>query len=534
MTSSTACVGEVPRGAGGGSEPAHGGGQSAEVALLLAPYRPDDAQSDGLFRFTAGYEVEAFDATNVRVHFTRTGPDKVKATDSDADGVPDAVQTVARTYEDVIAFYEGLGFRGPVTDLGAPQGDGGDGRLDVYLVDFAGASDGAWVRERCEVAHARCSGYVVQENDYTGYGYPTFSYATRILASHELFHAVQAAYDADQGSNWSEATAVWATERFDDTLSDFESFTAGWLALPSRSIDQDPIGPVDAYAYGLSIFAQFLWERFGDEVHLAIWEGVEDGAGGVADPKWRDVVEGVLARDFETTFAAEWVTFAQWVLRCGQGASGGETFASAARLDRVARETANLPFSKEKLRVYATSLQVWSVVPGGRPEVVAALVEGAAGDADGLVLVVGKRKGNAVVTEVVEGLEAVIDTRGQDEIIVAVVSTNREGASKRPGLCLGTVDEVATCRAGIEPVAEVGPEVVEEAEVVEIPDVADVAEEASDIGSSDADASDAGVVESGAKDDGGCAGGGASGLGVAVVLGALWAWRRRVGGGTHV
>ena len=68
------------------------------------------------------------------------------------------------------------------------------------------------------------------------------------------------------------------------------------------------------------------------------------------------------------------------------------------------------------------------------------------------------------------------------------------------------------------------------AEVVEVPDVADVAEEASDIGSSDADASDAGVVESGAKDDGGCAGGGASGLGVAVVLGALWAWRRRVGG----
>ena len=66
VTSSTACVGEVPRGAGGGSEPAHGGGQSAEVALLLAPYRPDDAQSDGLFRFTAGYEVEAFESTNVK------------------------------------------------------------------------------------------------------------------------------------------------------------------------------------------------------------------------------------------------------------------------------------------------------------------------------------------------------------------------------------------------------------------------------------------------------------------------------------
>jgi len=440
----------------------------ADVALLLAAYRPDDALSDGLFRFEPGHDVETFDGEATRVHFTRTGPDAVRLADEDASGIPDAVERVAATYDEVLAFYAGLGFRQPLTDLGTSQGDGGDGRLDVYLIDFGGASDGAWSRERCELVHPRCSGYVAQENDFAGYGYPSYSTATRILASHELFHAVQAAYDADQGANWSEATAVWASERFDPALSDLESFAGGWLEKPGRSIDQEPTGPVDAYSYGLGLFAEFLYERFGDELHSRLWEALEDGANGVADPQWVAALVALLSSDFDTSFESEWVTFASWALRAGHGDAGGSTFASAEALPRVARDAVSLPFEDDKLRVYPTSLQVWST-PG--QEVGVAVVSRTEGDTDGLVLVTGLRKGNSVKTKEEEGLEATLTGSGSDEVIVAIVNTNLEGQSKRPGFCLGRSAEVAACKAELAPVAELEAELPESG-----PEAADAAD----------------------------------------------------------
>jgi len=494
---------------------------SPEVAFLLAPFRPDDSDSDELFRFEPGHDVETYDGELVRVHFTRTGPDAVKLADSDGNEVPDAVDLVAATYAEVLTFFGELGFRAPVTDLGAVQGDGGDGRLDVYLIDFGGASDGAWVRERCD-AHARCSGYVVQENDFTGYGYPSYRVASRILASHELFHAVQAAYDANQGANWSEATAVWASERFDPSLSDLESFADGWLEAPDRSIDQEPIGPIAAYSYGLGIFAQYLYERFGDAVHLELWDAVEDGANGVADPHWLTALVALLASDFESTFDAEWVTFAQWALRAGHGALGGPTFGSAEDLPRMARDVVTLPFSDDKLRVYATSVQVWSTKGD---EVAVAIVSTTDGDTDGLHLVTGLRKGDQVKTVAQSGLTATLDGGGADEVIVAVVSTNLEGNSKRPGLCIGTSDDVVACVAEFVPtnpdVSEPGPELVEpgpEESPEESPEPQAEPDESIESGAEIADAQ--------ASKDEGCAGAGPLNSGMMIGLGLLLTKRR--------
>jgi hypothetical protein len=486
---------------------------AAEIALLLGAYRPDDGQSEDLFRFEPGYDVESFDGEAVRVHFTRTGPDAVRAADEDGSGVPDAVEQVAASYDEVLAFYAGLGFRPPVTDLGTSDGDGGDGRLDVYLIDFAGASDGAWVRERCEATHPRCSGHVVQENDFAGYGYPSYRTATRILASHELFHAVQAAYDANQGANWSEATAVWASERFDPSLSDLEHFADGWLDKPDRSIDQEPIGPVDSYSYGLGIFAQFLYERFDDAVHLQLWEAVEDGAGGVADPHWLAALTELLAKDFDTSFEAEWVTFITWALRAGWGDAGGPTFANARALPEMARDEVSLPFSDDKLRVYPTSAQAWSV---SGAEVAVAIVSTEAGDTDGLVLVTGARKGNALTTRVRDGLEAAMDGSGNDEVIVAVVNTNLEGNSKRPGLCLGTIAEVEACKSALAPVAEPAPEEVAESG----PEAAEEAPEAEELPEVVEEAAVAEPAPGGGDegcDDGGASFGGLFGLAWAVL-----------------
>ncbi len=68
----------------------------------------------------------------------------------------------------------------------------------------------------------------------------------RILGSHEFFYAIQAAYDREQGTIFSEGTAVWATETFDSSLYDFEYFIDGYLNNTGRSLDVPLVARVEA------------------------------------------------------------------------------------------------------------------------------------------------------------------------------------------------------------------------------------------------------------------------------------------------
>ncbi|TNF33601.1 MAG: hypothetical protein EP329_08170, partial [Deltaproteobacteria bacterium] len=505
----------------------------AAAFVVLSGFRPDDPDSTGLFRFEPGYDVEAYDSDGgrVRVHFTRSGPDAVRLQDTNADGVPDAVKTVADTYEEVLTFFAGIGFRAPESDLGTPGGDGGNDRLDVYLIDFGGSSDGAFVRDRCQSGTSVCSGYVAQENDYTGYGYPSFAVATEILSSHELFHAVQAAYDADQGANWSEATATWASEQFDPGLHDFEWFIQAWFDEPKRSIDQEPIGPVDSYSYGLAIFAQFLSERFAVDLHRQLWERLEDGAHGVADPQWLPVLADLLEGQYGTSFADAWTTFADWVVRCGYGGAAGTTFANAAAYPDVTADAEALPFSKDKLRVYHASMQAWSVAPAGRARIAVALPTPDPAELEGMRLILATRDGDTVESVVLDGPAGVIAADHADEVLVLVINTLREGGSQRPGLCIGDEDEVAACVEAIAPgTTEPDPELVEVAE--EEPDAGSTDDVMEEDAGGDAVAADAGADTSGTsggKGSGGCSGGTTPGGGAATLLAlaALAVPRRR-------
>lgn len=418
-------------------------GCAPAIEGTTAELRPTDVGSSEMWRFAPSETVESFDSSegNVRVFYTRAGVNAVPTADADATGIPDTVELVAATYEEALGYYAILGYRAPISDLGTPGGDGGDGRFDVYLVDFALRADGSFRRERC--AGSICSGYMVQENDFVGYRYANYRIATRILASHELFHAVQAAYDADGSSNFGEATAVWATESFDPSLNDFEGFVAGWMAVPERSLDQEPLSPADGYSYGVSIFFRYLSERFGDDVILEIWRAMEDGAGGVADPVWLEAIASVLTAH-DTDFIEAFHTFSRWVLYSGIGGPDGETFAEAARYAPVTRVTETLPFHDDALRVFTASTRIWSFPAAGRTQVTAALVSDDPEETATLELTIAIRRRTDVEVHVITALE-VIDATGADEIVVAVSNGAIDGNSARPGLCVGTPAEVSAC-----------------------------------------------------------------------------------------
>ena len=336
--------------------------------------------------------------------------------------------------------------------------NGGDGRFDVYLLDFGGSADGAFRVDQCTTANPDvCAGYMVQENDFVGYGYPSLTEAVRVLGSHEYFHATQAAYDSNQDAVVSEGTAVWATERFDPQSGDFENAIGAFMARVDRSIDSTSPGPVPASAYGTAIFFRFLSEKYSDEVVRQLYERLENGQGDPsepanrANPTWLVQLDALLRTRFQSSFAEAFETFSTWNLYNGAANDSTKAWRDASAYAPPAMTTVALPFRVFPMRVFYASAHYFRVPVAGRSSVKVELFDDpdlAGDETAGLSLVAairvaGRNRSVAKVT-------GVLDTTGADEVIVAVINPARSGTgailSKRPGLCIGSEAEVALCR----------------------------------------------------------------------------------------
>ncbi len=453
------------------------------VLSQTAELRPTDTTSNLMWRYLATDTVEStgVDGGEFKVHFTRAGTNSVPAGDADDSGVPDFAERVADTYEEVGRTYHGtLGYRLPLSDA-TISANGGDGRFDVYLLDFARAADGAFRVDQCPTVD-HCIGYVVQENDFAGYGYPSAIAATRILGSHEYFHAIQAAYDNSQNVVISEGTAVWATERFDPSTLDFENFIHGYLERTDRSLDSAPPGPVPSFAYGSAIFFKFLTERHDDALIRKLWEHLEDGQGDpteVADqpnPTFLIQLDALLKRDYQSTFADEFAEFSRWNLYLGTAADPAQAWDDASTWPQVTTINVAAPYKLDASRVFYASTQYYFVPAAGRTQMTAALVDSeltTGNDLDGMVLWIAARK-NGRNTEVVRITAGqTVDVSG-GFLIAAVTNTNRgpmgASLSQRPGICIGTPEEVSTCASSLGGTADAGVDAGVDAGTSELPD----------------------------------------------------------------
>ena len=297
----------------------------------------------------------------VLVHYAIEGVDAVLPADLDGSGVPDFVEEVADRAAESLAAYAALGFRPPISDDDL-EDDGGDGRLDIYLQEF-GVADGHFASEGCTEVPHRCSGHVRMENDFVGYPYATTSLGIRVLVSHELFHAVQAAYDADQPASWAEGTAVWAEEWIYPEQDDFERLVAGFLAKTFRPFERAGGGFGDPYPYGAGLWAHFLALRFGDDVLVDAWEGCEETAG--SDPGFLDVLDGVLAAR-GSSLAEAWIEFTRWNGATG-AAAGAAGYPDAGRLALAFREPALTAPGAATVSIDGMSARYLPISGGPRP-----------------------------------------------------------------------------------------------------------------------------------------------------------------------
>lgn len=318
----------------------------SSLALLLAARaaraatcaRPTDPQGFAGFRYDT--PTSHFDTENVRVWYTISGLHSVRPASSRDDGVPDDVARVGTVTEDALHRYAEMGYRPPLSDADADDTDatcgsnGGDGRLDVYLVHFNGA-DGMTATERCQAGAAagdstprgaatRCASFIFAEANFEG-RYPTVDEGIRTVLPHETFHAVQNAYDANLDRYWAEGTAQWAAKTLDPSLHDLERFLPGFFEEEGRSIDLPPGGVTATFLYGAAIWPLFLSLHLDPTVVREVLE--EESTSGAAT---LEAARPVLERRGASLDDA-WSMFWRWNASTGHRADPHDGYPDAAR-----------------------------------------------------------------------------------------------------------------------------------------------------------------------------------------------------------
>ncbi|MBM76745.1 MAG: hypothetical protein CMK59_15160 [Proteobacteria bacterium] len=300
--------------------------------LLIHSVSAQRPTQGGMFSFDDEDLIETLDAENVRVHYSLSGPNQVLLEDQDQNGIPDYPELVALTALEVLEFYALEGFKPPVTEAQMGLLElGGSEAFDFYLVDFGGSADGQFGIDACD--QSQCSGFMVIENDFEGYGYGSIEEATRVLVSHELFHAVQAAYRIELSSWLSEGTAVWAEHIFDSELWDFYGLCGFYLEDPTRSLDRPPVGMVSGFSYGTALFFDFIALQLGTEFWVEYFDLL------AFDPQALelDLLEELLMT-YETSLSILWPIFSQWNLASGYRSGLIESYPYADFLAEVPAE----------------------------------------------------------------------------------------------------------------------------------------------------------------------------------------------------
>jgi len=210
-------------------------GADRQRALAILA-RPTDATPGDPDRYSTP-EATPVCATHVCIHYVTSTSDAVDATDvrdgngvAGANGIPDYVDDALRVFESEVWGEEVTtrGFRAPKSDAssandGTSPSDPTGAKFDVYLAEIGDESlygycttdDPHWFPEwDGHYTHFDASAYCVVDNDFDASEFPAHTPLENleVTAAHELFHAVQFAYDYYEDAWFMEATATWAED----------------------------------------------------------------------------------------------------------------------------------------------------------------------------------------------------------------------------------------------------------------------------------------------------------------------------------
>lgn len=226
------------------------------------------------------------------------------AADLNLNNVPDWVETVAATFEDVRANYQQLKGYNPAPTLpaGAPY--------DVYLLDLAPQGLYGLTTSNLSASSASYPNAVTSwmelDNNFTesiytnAFGGPyTPLQSLQITAAHEYHHAIQYGYNVFFDVWYAEATSTWMEDELYDGVNQLYNYIPAWFNNSTKSLDL-AVGAdatTSGAGYGRWIFNRFLAEKHTPVMIRNVWEKV----GGLPSPDGRSdipmipVLESVLS-----------------------------------------------------------------------------------------------------------------------------------------------------------------------------------------------------------------------------------------------
>jgi len=266
------------------------GADRATAEAVLA--RPSDTMGGDPINIKYGTaDSNSICSADLCVHYVTEGKHRVDATDADANGSPDYVDTVVTTMQqiwnlEVMSF----GYRKPKGDLSS-RNNGGNKKIDFYLgqlgdkqlYGYCTTDDPNLNRAiNGNYRFSDMSAYCVLDNDYRPAEYPgqTPLENLQVTGAHEFFHAVQFAYDLFEDLWILESTATWMEDEVFDDINDNLQFLNPSSAMRTPRVPLDFGDPSTGFPYGNFIFWKYSSERFGRKVVRRVWNSADGAKGG--------------------------------------------------------------------------------------------------------------------------------------------------------------------------------------------------------------------------------------------------------------
>jgi hypothetical protein len=216
-------------------------------------------------------------STHYCVHWVDSGPDAPNLTDANHNSVPDWIETVSATAENVYSVENGqLGWRPPKGD--GSRG-GGSNLTDIYLADVGGSGIYGYSAPDPQGQGNSLFAYLVLDNDFAPNQFPSYASAVDpldVTLAHEYNHVLQFSYDALEDTWMLESTAVWMEGKVYQPVHDYLQYLPGWVQLtqqPITSFDgNDPSSRTNVKVYGSSVWNKWLDQHYGEEIVRRAWE----------------------------------------------------------------------------------------------------------------------------------------------------------------------------------------------------------------------------------------------------------------------
>jgi hypothetical protein len=280
------------------------------------------------------------------IHYDISGEHAVAAKDANANGVPD--------YIDSVAYYADYSYQKEVIELGyyspMPEPGGINDLYDIYIYELGKSAKlyGLTQADRAIQLPSGDNGYdkfhsfIAIDNDYSPSdsvlvdnrlvkAYTTDGIdALKITLIHEFHHAIQYVYgNITFGTLYAELTSTYMENRFFPEIKDYYQY----VKYLFESLYKYPFGKDDYKAgYAYSIFGQYLYKNFGDNLLRRSWELIDE----INNRKisYVDALDSAF-REQGTDFLTEWKNFQPYMYFTGSRALGDLYLEDAKYLPEV-------------------------------------------------------------------------------------------------------------------------------------------------------------------------------------------------------